>query len=78
MWQFPPAKDGFVYKKNKLDDRSSCAPSYWTENFTIYCLTKKTRSQTDLEVGDVCNHIERGGLEETHLQYLSKQNSYSY
>jgi hypothetical protein len=60
MWQLPPVKDKFVYEKNQLDGRPSCAPSHWTENFTIYYLTEKMISQTDPEFGEVCDRIARG------------------
>ena len=72
MWQLPPVKDRFVYEKNKLDGRPSCAPSHWTENFTIYYLTEKMRSQTDPEFGNVCDRIARGNLEEQQVDYLKK------
>ena len=72
MWQLPPVKDRFVYEKNKLDGRPSCAPSHWTENFTIYYLSEKVRSQTDPEFGEVCDRIARGNLEEKQMDYLQK------
>ena len=72
MWQLPPVKDRFVYEKNKLDGRPSCAPSHWTEHFTIYYLTEKVRSQTDPEFGEVCDKIARGNLDEKEIQYLQK------
>ena len=72
MWQLPPVKDRFVYEKNKLDGRPSCAPSHWTENFTIYYLTEKMRSQNDPEFGEICDGIARGNLKAEQTEYLQK------
>ena len=45
LWQLPPIYDSIVTDKNHLDGRPECAPSYWNENFKIYYLTEKMRSQ---------------------------------
>ena len=56
MWKLPRVKDRLVYEEEeKLEGRPSCAPNHWSENFTIYYLDEKMRSQKDPEFGEVCD-----------------------
>ena len=51
--QLPPVLDGYVYLNNHLDGRPALAPSHWDENFRIFYLTEKMRSQKDPEFSDL-------------------------
>jgi hypothetical protein len=47
LWQLPPIYDNIITDNNNLDGRPECSPSHWKENFKIYYLTEKMRSQKD-------------------------------
>ena len=58
----PPIYDNLVTDNNHLDGRPDCAPSHWKENFKIYYLTEKMRSQKDPLFGEVCDRVGKGSL----------------
>ena len=72
MFQLPPVKDKRVFDNNHLDGRPDCAPSHWDDNFTIYCLTKKVRSEKDQEFGEVCDRIAQGCISNEDENYLKQ------
>ena len=43
--QLPPVKDRIIWEKSYLDGRNDLAPNHWNENFSIYYLAEKMRSQ---------------------------------
>ena len=47
----------YIFLKNTLDARPSCAPSHWDENFIIYYMTERMRNQTDARFGEVCDRV---------------------
>ena len=51
-----------VTDKNHLDGRPDCAPSHWNENFEIYYLTEKMRSQKDPNFSNLCDRVGRGKI----------------
>ena len=76
MWQLPPVKDRFIFEKNHLDGRPSCSPSHWDDNFLIYYMTEKMRSQKDPLFGEVCDRVGKGSLlpkDETFLRSLIRK-----
>ena len=76
MWQLPPVKDRFIFEKNHLDGRPTCCPSHWDDNFQIYYLSEKMRSQKDPQFGEVCDRVGKGCLlpeDETFLQKLVRK-----
>ena len=58
---------------NHLDGRPDCAPSHWEENFKIFYLTEKMRSQKDVEFSNLCDRVGRGKLTEDDHQYLKSR-----
>ena len=48
--------------KHHLDGRLDCAPSHWNENFKIFYLTEKMRSQQDPKFSEVCDRVGRGKI----------------
>ena len=76
FFQLPPVKDKFVFENNHLDGRPDCSPSHWDDNFTIYCLNKKVRSEKDPKFGEVCDRIGQGNIlpeDETYLKQLIRK-----
>ena len=68
--QLPPVLDSYVYEKNHLDGRPALAPSHWDENFKIFYLTEKMRSQKDPEFSTICDRIGNGTFNKSDLNYL--------
>ena len=68
--QLPPVREGYVYQKNSLDGRPKLAPSHWDENFKIFYLTEKMRSQKDPVFSLLCDRIGNGTYTEDDIDYL--------
>ena len=56
--------------KNHLDGRPDCAPSHWNENFRIFYLTQKMRSQKDPHFSDMCDRVGRGKINDDDEKFL--------
>ena len=56
--------------KNHLDGRPDCAPSHWNENFEIYYLEEKMRSQKDPEFSNICDRVGRGTINDEDEKFL--------
>ena len=70
LWQLPPIGDNLVTDKNKLDGRLECSPSHWKENFKIYYLDEKMRSQKDPYFSSLSDRVARGRITEEDRKYL--------
>ena len=70
MWQLPPIYDNIIMDNNQLDGRPEFAPSHWKENFRIFYLTEKMRSQNDVAFSDLCDRIGRGYITQEDENYL--------
>ena len=68
--QLPPVKDRYAFEKSNLDGRPSLSPSHWDDNFKIFYLTEKMRSQKDPIFSDICDRVGNGTYNETDLRYL--------
>ena len=68
--QLPPVLDTYVYNNNHLDGRPALAPSHWDENFQIFYLTEKMRSQKDANFSQICDRVGNGTYDENDLKYL--------
>ena len=62
--------DNLVTDNNHLDGRPEFSPSHWDENFKIYYLTEKMRSQKDPQFSDLCDRVGRGKQTEADEKYL--------
>ena len=51
-----------VTENNHLDGRPSCAPSHWNDNFKVFYLTEKMRSQKDPLFSNLCDRVGRGKI----------------
>ena len=58
---------------NHLDGRPDCAPSHWNENFRIYYLDEKMRSQKDPYFSSLCDRVGRGKIKEEDETYLNSR-----
>ena len=68
--QLPPVLDSYVYDNNNLDGRPAISPSHWDENFRIFYLDEKMRSQKDPQFSDICDRVGNGTYDENDLNYL--------
>ena len=73
LWQLPPIYDNLVTDNNHLDGRPDCSPSHWNENFKIFYLTEKMRSQKDPKFSDLCDRVGRGNINEDDENYLNSR-----
>ena len=73
LWQLPPIYDNLVTDNNHLDGRPDFAPSHWKENFKIFYLTEKMRSQTDPSFSDLCDRVGRGNITNDDENYLQSR-----
>ena len=73
LWQLPPIYDNLVTDNNNLDGRPECSPSHWEENFKIFYLTEKMRSQSDHYFSDLCDRVGRGNLTESDEKFLKSR-----
>ena len=58
---------------NQLDGRPDFSPSHWNENFRIFYLTEKMRSQADPFFSDLCDRVGRGNLTDSDEAYLKSK-----
>ena len=59
--------------KHHLDGRLDCAPSHWNENFKIFYLTEKMRSQQDPKFSEVCDRVGRGKITDDDESFLKSR-----
>ena len=70
LWQLPPIYDNLITDNNSLDGRPECSPSHWKENFKIFYLTEKMRSQKDPCFSSLCDRVGRGKITDEDEKYL--------
>ena len=58
---------------NHLDGRPDCSPSHWNENFKIFYLTEKMRSQKDPKFSEICDRVGRGKIIIDDEEYLKSR-----
>ena len=69
--QLPPVKDRMIWESSHLDARPDIAPMYWNDNFSIYYLNQKMRSQ-DHEFSVICDHVRKGICNAKVQEYMKK------
>ena len=62
LQQLPPIHDSLITKNSPCDQRPSCSPSHWNENFKIYYLDQKMRCQKDPEFAGLCDRVGKGSM----------------
>ena len=73
LWQLPPVHDQMVTENNRLDGRPDCAPSHWNENFKVFYLTEKMRSQKDPLFSNLCDRVARGKISDEDEKFLNSR-----
>ena len=68
--QLPPILDPYIYENNKRDERPAIAPSHWDENFKIFYLTEKIRSQKDADFSGIYDRVGNGTFDKNDEEYL--------
>ena len=68
--QLPPIHDSLITDKNKIDGRPEIAPSHWKQNFKIYYMTEKMRSQQDPHFCNLCDRVGMNTITEEDENYL--------
>ena len=69
--QLPPVKDRIIWEKSYLDGRNDLAPNHWNENFSIYYLTEKMRSQ-DKEFSQISDKVRKGVCDSEVLKFMKE------
>ena len=69
--QLPPVGQRMIWETSFLDSRVEICPNHWDDNFKIYYLTEKMRSQDD-EFSNVCDKVRKGICDDEISAYLNK------
>ena len=67
--QLPPVGESMIWEKSYLDGRIDLSPNHWDENFKMYYLDEKMRSQ-DQEFSQVSDKVRKGICDAEVHQYL--------
>ena len=66
----PPVYDSMITDSCHLDGRPDSAPSHWKQNFKIYYLTEKMRSQDDPYFSNLCDRVGTDRITDEDEKYL--------
>ena len=69
--QLPPVGQRMIWETSFLDSRVEICPNHWDDNFKIYYLTQKMRSQ-DEEFSNICDKVRQGICDEEVSEYLNQ------
>eukprot|EP00092_Neocalanus_flemingeri_P022722 GFUD01024642.1.p1 GENE.GFUD01024642.1~~GFUD01024642.1.p1 ORF type:complete len:2733 (+),score=580.47 GFUD01024642.1:994-8199(+) len=67
--QLPPVGQSMIWDISRLDNRIDICPNHWDENFVIYYLDTKMRSQ-DNEFSTICDLVRKGVCDEQVQKYM--------
>ena len=67
--QLPPVTGKMIWDQSNLDGRMGMAPRHWDNNFKIYYLKMKMRSQDNI-YSDICDKVRRGEMTPEVVKYL--------
>ena len=70
--QLPPVGQGMIWQSSGLDGRIGIAPNHWDENFSIYYLREKMRSQ-DCKFSSILDKVRKGHCDQEVLSFMQKQ-----
>ena len=68
--QLPPIHDSLITNNCHVDGRSDSAPSHWKQNFKIYYLNEKMRSQEDPYFSSLCDRVGIDKINDEDEEYL--------
>ena len=66
----PPIYDRLITDKSHVDGRPDLAPNHWKNNFKIYYLTEKMRSQEDPVFSSLCDRVGRDKINDEDEKFL--------
>ena len=69
--QLPPVGQKMIWETSYLDNRVDISPNHWDENFKIFYLTEKMRSQ-DVNFSSICDKVRKGICDEEVSDYLTE------
>ena len=69
--QLPPVGQKMIWETSYLDNRVNISPNHWDENFKIFYLTEKMRSQ-DIDFSNICDKVRKGICDEEVSDYLTE------
>ena len=69
----PPIYDSLITDHSYLDGRSKYAPSQWNENFRIFYLTEKMRSQADPQFSALSDRVKTGKINERDIAFFNSR-----
>ena len=69
--QLPPVRQKMIWETTYIDNRLDISPNYWDENFKIYYLTEKMRSQ-DQEYSEICDKVRKGICDSEVIEYMER------
>ena len=67
--QLPPVGQSMIWETSRIDNRIEICPNYWDENFKIFFLTEKMRSQ-DEEFSRICDKVRIGECDNEVKTYM--------
>ena len=68
--QLPPVNDQMIWGDSTIDGRNTKKINYWNDNFEIFYLTEKMRSQ-DEEFSGICDKVRKGHCDAEVLNYMN-------
>ena len=69
--QLPPVGQKMIWETSYLDNRVDISPNHWDENFKIFYLNEKMRSQ-DIDFSNICDKVRKGICDEEVSDYLTE------
>ena len=69
--QLPPVGQNMIWEVSWLDNRLEMCPNHWDDNFRIYYLSEKMRSQ-DSEFSENCDLVRKGIFDEKVTKYMEE------
>ena len=75
--QLPPVGQNLIWEISHLDNRIEMCPNHWNENFLIYYLDEKMRSQ-DSEFSKISDLVRKGSHDDAVIEYMRSMQRESY
>ena len=70
--QLPPVLQPMIWETSHLDGRIELSTNHWDENFNIYYLDQKMRSQ-DSEFSEICDMVRKGINDKKVIDYMQQR-----
>ena len=70
--QLPPVKESMIWENSYIDNRLDLSPNFWKENFRIYYLTEKMRSQDEV-FSRISDKVRKGTCDSEVLNFMKSR-----